>query len=155
MPQHTRWSSAEPAALRSPTPLHSPTTSSLSLPNVSSTHAAPYSVLVSGTCGASITNSASLTVNQNVLVAGAPVSMTNCPGTTVGFSVSASGTGLTYQWFKGANALSGQTTSSLSLPNVSSTDAGTYSVVVSGTCGASITNSASLTVNQNVLVAST
>src|SRR5262249_51859540 len=111
------------------------------------------SVVVSGTCGNAITDSATVTVNQNVVVATAPVSLTNCPGTSASFSVNASGTGLSYQWYKGGSALAGQTGSTLSLSNVSATDAGTYSVVVSGTCGNAITNSATLTVNQNVVVA--
>src|SRR4029453_12253167 len=117
------------------------------------TDAGTYSVVVSGTCGNAVTNSASLTVNQNVVVATSPVSLTNCPGTSANFSVNATGTGLSYQWYKGASALAGQTTSSLTLNNVSSTDAGPYSVVVSGTCGNAVTNSASLTVNQKIGVA--
>ena len=36
---------------------------------------------------------------------------------------------------------------------MSAADAGTYGVVVSGVCGNAVTNSASLTVNQNVVVA--
>ena len=130
------------------------TGSSLVLANVSAADAGTYSVVVSGTCGTAVTNSASLTVNQNVVVASAPVSVTNCPGTSASFSVSATGTGLSYQWYKGASAMVGQTGSSLVLANVSAADAGTYSVVVSGTCGNAVTNSASLTVNQNVVVAS-
>ncbi len=82
------------------------------------------------------------------------MSVTNCPGTSASFSVSATGTGLSYQWYKGATAMAGQTGSSLVLSNVSATDAATYSVVVSGTCGNAVTNSASLTVNQNVAVVS-
>ena len=72
------------------------------LANVSAADAGTYSVVVSGTCGNAVTNSASLTVNQNVVVASAPVSVTNCPGTSASFSVSATGTGLSYQWYKGA-----------------------------------------------------
>src|SRR4029434_8180436 len=102
--------------------------------------AGTYSVVVSGTCGNAVTNSASLTVNQNVAVATSPVSLTNCPGTSANFSVNATGTGLSYQWYKGASALAGETTSSLTLNNVSSTDGSTYSVVVSGTCGNAVTN---------------
>jgi hypothetical protein len=130
------------------------TSSSLVLPSVSATDAATYSVVVSGACGTALTNSATLTVNQNVLVSSAPVSITNCPGTTASFSVSASGTGMGYQWYKGGSALPGQTSSSLVLPSVSATDAAPYSVVVSGACGTAITNSATLTINQNVLVSS-
>ena len=49
--------------------------------------AGTYSVVVSGTCGNAVTNSATLTVNENVVVASAPVSLTNCPGTSASFSV--------------------------------------------------------------------
>jgi hypothetical protein len=130
------------------------TGSSLVLANVGAGDAGTYSVVVSGTCGNAVTNSASLTVKANVAVVSAPVSVTNCPGTSASFSVSATGTGLSYQWYKGGNALVGQTGSSLVLANVSAGDAGTYSVVVSGTCGNAITNSANLTVNANVAVVS-
>src|SRR5207248_2527887 len=81
-----------------------------------------------------------------------PVGVTICPGTSASFSVSATGTALSYQWYKGTSTLTGQTSSSLALNNVSAADAGTYSVVVSGVCGNPVTNSASLTVNQNVAV---
>ena len=135
-------------------PMPGQTGSSLVLNNVSAADAGTYSVVVSGVCGNAVTNSASLTVNQNVVVASAPVSLTNCPGTSASFNVSATGTGLNYQWYKGASLLAGQTGSNLVLNNVSAADAGTYSVVVSGVCGNAVTNSASLTVNQNVVVAS-
>ncbi len=75
------------------------TGSSLALSNVSATDAATYSVVVSDVCGNAVTNSASLTVNQNVAVVSGPVSLTNCPGSSASFSVSATGTGLSYQWY--------------------------------------------------------
>src|SRR5262249_11327274 len=128
------------------------TGTSLTLNNVSSADAGSYSVTISGTCGNSITSSASLTVNQNVVVSSAPISVTNCPGTTASFSVSAMGTGLSYQWYKGASPLAVQTGTSLTLTNVGATDAGTYSVTVNGTCGNSVTSSASLTVNQALVI---
>src|SRR5207247_3077290 len=121
---------------------------------VSAADAGTYSVAVSGACGSPITNTASLSVNQNVAATSAPISLTNCAGTSASFSVSATGTSLTYQWYKGGSTLAGQTSSSLTLNNVSSSDASTYSVIVSGVCGDPVTNSASLTVNQNVSVSS-
>jgi hypothetical protein len=136
------------------TTLTGQTGSSLVLGNVSAADAGTYSVVVSGTCGNAVSNSASLTVNQNVVVTSAPMSVTNCPGTSASFTVSATGTGLSYQWYKGTTALARQTSSSLVLANVSAGDAGIFSVVVSGTCGNAVSNSASLTVNQNVVVAS-
>jgi hypothetical protein len=53
---------------------------------------------------------------------------------------------LTYQWFKNGSLLTGRTNTSLTLANVSAADAAVYSVVVSGACGNSVSNSASLTV---------
>jgi hypothetical protein len=103
-------------------------------------------VIVSGTCGNAVTKSATLTVNQSVAVTGVPLSVTNCPGTTASFNVSATGTGLSYQWFKGLTPLPGQTGSSLTLDNISSADAGTYNVLVSGAC-TSVAESATLIVN--------
>src|ERR1700757_2198689 len=88
------------------------TSSSLSLNNVSATDAGTYSVVVSGVCGSPVTNSAGLNVNQNVAVSSGPVSVTNCAGSSASFSVSASGTSISYQWYKGGSALSGQTGSS-------------------------------------------
>src|SRR5260221_13827884 len=96
------------------------------------------------------TNSASLSVNQSVAVSGSLVNVTNCPGTSASFNVSATGTGLSYQWYKGGSALIGKTSSNLSFNGISATDAGTYSVAVSGSCGTPLTNSATLTILTNV-----
>ena len=109
---------------------------------------------ISATCGSSVSKTATLTVNQNATISSAPVSLTNCPGSSASFSVSATGTGLNYQWYKGSSALAGQTGSSLSLNNLSAADAGSYSVVVSGTCGNTVSSSASLSVIQGVTVSS-
>jgi len=102
------------------------------LANVSAADAGIYSVVVSGGVWQRGDQQREPDVNQNVVVASAPVSLTNCPGTSASFSVSATGTGLSYQWYKGGSALPGQTGSSLLLANVSAADAGMYSVVVSG-----------------------
>src|SRR5207245_1991067 len=111
------------------------TNSSLTLNNVSGSDTAIYRVIINGVCGNPVTNSAGLTVNQNVAVSSAPVSLTNCSGTSASFSVSATGTGLGYQWYKAGSALSGQTDSSLTLNNLSASDADIYTVIVSGVCG--------------------
>src|SRR6185295_13030171 len=50
-----------------------------------------------------------------------------------------------FRWFKNGSALIGQTNTSLTLTNISATNAGTYSAVVSSGCG-SVTNSGTLTV---------
>jgi hypothetical protein len=122
--------------------------SSLTLNNVSASDAATYSVIVSGVCG-SVTNSATLTVNVPVTVTVPPVSQTTVVGSNVTFSVTATGTGLSYQWLFGGSVIG--TASSLTLNNVTTGQAGVYTVIVSGVCG-SVTNSATLTVNVPVTV---
>jgi len=129
------------------------TNNTLVVSNVTFPEISIYRVVVSGACGATVTNNASLFVNTEAIVNTPPVNSTNCPGTTANFSVNAIGTGLTYQWYKGASLLSGKNASTLTLNNVSATDAGIYNVVISGVCGAPITNNAILVVNQNVSVA--
>jgi hypothetical protein len=128
------------------------TTNVLTLNNVSAADAGTYSVVVSGSCGVPATNSAMLFVNAKTIITIPPANTTNCPGTTANFSVNATGSGLTYQWYRGVAPLSGRTDSTLTLPHVTSADAGIYSVVVSGACGTPVTNSATLFVNENTVV---
>src|SRR6185369_4629178 len=137
---------------RAGTPMAGQTSSTLVLPSVSASDADSYSVVVSGSCGNSVTNIAALKVNQNIGVATAPQSITNCPGFSATFTVNAFGTGLNYQWYRAGSPMAGQTSSALVLPSISASDAGNYSVVVSGTCGNAVTNIAALTVNRNVVV---
>lgn len=75
-----------------------------------------------------------------------PVPMTAKIGSGAYFSVEARGTGLKYQWKKNGAALSGQTNASLYLNSVKATDAGDYSVVVTGGDAASNSQAAKLTV---------
>ncbi len=123
--------------------------SSLTLTNVSASDMATYSVIVSGACGSEVTNSATLTVNVPVTVTVAPVSQTTVVGSNVNFSVTAAGTGLSYQWLFNGSVIG--ISSSLTLNNVTASQAGIYTVIVNGACG-SVTNSASLTVNVPVAV---
>src|SRR5207249_8849480 len=70
------------------------------------------------------------------------------------FGINATGTDLTYQWFKDSTPLPGATSNAFSITNVTATNAGIYNVVVSGACGNPITNGALLTINENMLIAS-
>jgi len=71
-------------------------------------------------------------------------------GGDVTFSVTATGTGLSYQWLFGGSVIG--TGSSLTLNNVTSGQVGIYTVIVTGACGNPVTNSATLTVNVPVTV---
>lgn len=132
--------------------LSNETNSTLTIPSVSAANAGAYSVVVSGACGIPVTNSAMLVLNQPVLVTTGPSNETNCPGTPAGFSVSATGTGLSYQWYQGATLIPGQVGSTLDLGPASATNAGTYNVVISDMCGNSVTTGAVLVVNATVMI---
>ncbi|HLX72998.1 MAG TPA: Ig-like domain-containing protein, partial [Verrucomicrobiae bacterium] len=127
------------------------TSNVLTLNGVTAVNAGTYSVVITGTCS-SVTNSATLTVNANTLVSTPPGDQIVCPGQTAQFSVAATGTGLTYQWYFGLSQLSGQTNNVLTLNGVTAASAGTYSVVIMGACGSAVTNNATLTVNASTLV---
>ncbi|MBD2755901.1 beta strand repeat-containing protein [Spirosoma validum] len=73
-----------------------------------------------------------------------------CGRASVSVPVSVSGTYLTYQWYKDsfANPVTGQTSATLSLINVQPADAGSYSLVVTGSCNSLTSTAFNLTVNQ-------
>ncbi len=130
------------------------TNSLITLQDLNATNAGTYCVVVGGASGGPITNCAVLVVNENVIVSTPPSGLTVCENAPAQFTVNATGTALAYQWYFGGTTLSNQTADTLTLSNVSLSQAGSYSVVVSGACGASVTNNVTLTVNQNVQVLS-
>jgi hypothetical protein len=77
-----------------------------------------------------------------------PSNVTATQGQAASFSVAATGTApLSYQWRKNGTNISGATAATLSLTNVQSTDAATYSCYVSNSYGSATSNNATLTVN--------
>lgn len=78
-----------------------------------------------------------------------PQSQTVSPSNTVAFTVVAAGsTPLTYQWYFNTNTpLANATNVTLILANVQTTNAGTYSVIVTNTAGSVISSNAILTVS--------
>ncbi|MGE4615024.1 MAG: immunoglobulin domain-containing protein, partial [Planctomycetota bacterium] len=76
-----------------------------------------------------------------------PAGQTVNAGTSATFRVTATGTGLSYQWRKNGSNLSGATSSTYVLSSAQSGDAGTYSCVVSIGTGSVASNGAALVVN--------
>ena len=101
-----------------------------------------YNVVVAGTCPtAVISNDVALTLDSVPLITTQPASQTVCEGTSVSFTVVATGTNLTYQWRRGlinlvnSSMISGATTATLTINPSAFSDAGTnYNVVVAGSC---------------------
>src|SRR5690606_29103889 len=104
-----------------------------------------YRARITGSCaGAEVfSNVAILTVQQSPVITTAPSGQTLCEGGTISLSVTAVGTGLTYEWFQDATSLGTPTSSNtFTINNATSSNAGNYTVVVRGTCNATGVTSA-------------
>lgn len=122
-----------------------------------------YNVIVSGSTFPNDTSiNVSLTVNTAPAITTQPSNQIACLGDSVSFSVTASGTGLTYQWRKGivnlinGGPISGATSAILVINPVSILDtATTYNVVITGTCFPNDTSiNVSLTIGTNPVITS-
>ncbi len=123
------------------------TSASYTLNNITVANAGNYDVVVTGTCGSVTSNTATLVVNTAPAITAQPVSLAQCAGTNATFSVTATGTALTYQWQKGGVNIAGATNATYTINNIAPADAGSYTVVITGTCGNITSNAATLTVN--------
>jgi hypothetical protein len=101
-------------------------------PSVTST----YSVTaLSGTTCTS-TSSAVVTVIEGTVITVPPVaSVAVCPGASTTLSVTATGAGLTYQWKRNGIVIPGAVSSTFPITNMTIAEAGSYTVIVRGTCG--------------------
>jgi len=80
-----------------------------------------------------------------------PSSQTVSLGATATFTVAASGTGLTYQWYKNSAAITGATAASYTTPATVATDSGaTFYVKVTNSAGSATSSTATLTVSTTV-----
>lgn len=121
----------------------------LVLPAVTPDDAGAYHVVITNSVGAITSSAARLTVvpPSPPDITTAPANQTVVLGETATFAVIASGTApLHYQWCFNGNTLMNQTNAVLTLPDVSSNDAGGYAVVVTNLHGADTSSVATLTV---------
>lgn len=119
-------------------------------------NAGSYDVVISNGVPPAVTSAAAtLTVNPAVpVITQQPSNRTVTAGTTVTFTVAASGTApLTYRWRKGGADLadggniSGSGTASLTVTSPTLTDGGTFDVVVTNSLGFATSTAATLTIN--------
>ncbi len=135
------------------------TTDTLTITGVQDADAGTYKVTVTDGSSAQESSVAGLTVLDPPIITSPPANQSKVVGTTANFSVTATGGALSYQWFKGVNALtngptglgstiSGAQSSNLSIANVQLGDAGSYSVTVTNLAGTANGGPASLTIGQ-------
>jgi pectate lyase len=138
----------------SSTPVAGGTSATLTLLNIQTNNAGGYSAIVSN-AGGSVTSVVASLVVTNIetppFISTQPQNQTVAAGQTANFSVVAGGSvPLYYQWYlDDVTPLTDQTNALLSLPGVTTNDAGAYSVIVSNAFGTTNSVDATLTVNTN------
>jgi hypothetical protein len=110
-----------------------------------------YTVVVTNVFGSVTSTPVALTLNLPPAITNQPVGLAVPAGANPSFRVVAGGTApLKFQWRLGATTLSGATNSVLNLNNVSATNAGAYSVIVSNSFGTATSSNAFLVVTNPV-----
>ncbi len=120
-----------------------------------------YRAIVSSSCSSVTSNAATLNVNTPVTINTQPTDKSICVGQSTSFSVTATGSTITYQWQISVNGgtfvpltntppYSGVNTNTLTITNATiSMNGNRYRVFADGTpCGGSTSNAVTLTVNQ-------
>jgi hypothetical protein len=89
---------------------------------------------------------------QPPVITAQPADTFVCSGQPAVFSVTATGSGLTYQWRRNGADIPGATGSSYNIASTATGHAGTYSVVVRNSAGSVTSSNATLTVNRAVTI---
>ena len=123
------------------------TSSSYTVVSAAATNVGPYTCVVSGTNGPLATTPANLIVTAPPAIVSSPSSLTVTQNTGASFSVTAAGAQpFSYQWQFNSAPITGATNTSYTLLSAQSTDAGSYSVIVTNIYGGATSDVASLTV---------
>ena len=136
------------------TPVVSQTTATLTLPAVITNQSGVYVLIVQSSACSSVTSTSfSLVVSEVVAIVAQPVvSSVVCSGASITIPVSVTGSGASYQWYKGSTPISNQFSATLSLSALQTTDGGSYSLVITGGCNSVTSSAFSLTVNYSPIL---
>ncbi|APG60219.1 hypothetical protein LPB144_07265 [Christiangramia salexigens] len=116
-----------------------------------------YTIPASANCPA-IPVTTQVSILAPPVITNHPVNARHCEGDSTTFQVQVTGSSLTYQWYRNSvaagNEIAGATSSSLTLNNLTASQAGDYYVVVGNSAGcAPITSQpAQLIVDQNIII---
>lgn len=135
---------------RDGTPLAGATSASLVLSNLRLTDAGAYTVTIANSAGSLTSDPVTLQVNPALVptsITAQPAGGSRHPGDSITLSVAASGSGpLTFAWKKDGQSIATASASpSLTLTNLTSAEAGSYTVEVSGPGGTQVSNPAAVT----------
>ncbi|WP_298305850.1 GEVED domain-containing protein, partial [Flavobacterium sp.] len=124
-------------------------TSTLKSPTVIPTVSDTYTVVVTSAGGCTSTSAVTVNISANAVITTEPVAPAPiCQGGTTSLTVGASGPGLTYQWMLNGNNITGATSATYTITNASVAQSGSYTVLVTPSCGTTATSTpVSLVVN--------
>lgn len=111
----------------------------LNLSTITLESAGTYSVTVSNSAGSVVSNGALLTVNpvSGPVITTQPRSLRVSAGQSASFTITATGTGLSYRWTFNDATIQGETAATLNIVRVSMAHAGSYRVIVTDSSGRS------------------
>ncbi len=116
-------------------------------------HTVSYTILGADGCEENIITT-EVEILEQVAITTQPSNVGICSTQAAEFEVIASGSNLSYQWYKDGSPLSGKTSSILSFNNATSTNSGDYYVVVSGTspCSSATSETVTLNVDEEIII---
>jgi parallel beta-helix repeat protein len=124
------------------------TNSFLSLNSLTTNDAGNYYCIATNTCGSDQSNNSQLTVNTPPEITSVSQDATKCAGSSVTFSVSASGTNpITYQWYGKSSKINNAKNNSYTINSTDTTVAGYYYCIAKNSCGTDQSSNISLTIN--------
>jgi len=102
---------------------------------------------ITSASGSVYTSASVITLQPNVTTQPTtpPEAITQWRTATLTVAGSGSGVGVTYQWYKGSSALSGQTAATLTLPRIQPSDTGNYYCLIGGVSGSSTSSTVTVT----------
>lgn len=116
------------------------------IPSVTLADVGSYDCVVTNLLGTATSLSATLTIDPLPVITSDPSSITVGNGSPAVFTVAATGVGLTFQWRKDTNPISGEVLATLTIGAATFADQGTYDCVVTNACGSVTSLGAVLTV---------
>ncbi|MDA3953838.1 MAG: immunoglobulin domain-containing protein [Bacteroidales bacterium] len=126
-------------------PVGSSASNALSVDNLFAADAGLYRCVVTGICGTVNSNAATLDIDEPVTITKDPTDKMECETEDVTFSITATGTGLSYQWENSGGTIAGAVNPNLVLTNVNAGDEDDYYCVVTNSCNSQTSASANLT----------
>jgi len=112
-------------------PISGATLNAYSLSGLLASDSGTYNVRVSNPAGSATSTNAVLNVGTAPAITSQPASLTVTQGQSATFSVTATGTSLSYYWKKNGTFIPGQTNAALTFASVADTDASSYTCQVS------------------------